>query len=127
VGTQFCGPKATSALSRVVTDDEERERLLAEAGKLLSQGTVGHNHLWFYRDAIEAMLVAGDTPGVFRYATALESYTAAEPLPWSQLFVARGRALASAMHLAYASKAMKLRDQREKQSFSTVSAHLGHQ
>ena len=63
---------------------------------MLERGAVGHNHLWFYRDAIEAMLSAGDAAGALRYVAALESYTRAEPLPWADLFVARGRALARA-------------------------------
>ncbi|HXA69594.1 MAG TPA: hypothetical protein VNW24_04035, partial [Stellaceae bacterium] len=97
VGTQFSGPKTVAALSRVVVDRAERERLLGEGEELLRQGSVGHNHLWFYRDAIEAMLAAGDAVGALRYAAALEAYTSSEPLPWSQLFVTRGRALAAAL------------------------------
>jgi hypothetical protein len=81
----------------VVREQAERDRLLAEGELLLRQGSVGHNHLWFYRDAIEAMLVAGDAAGALRYSAALETYTASEPLPWADLFVARGRALASVL------------------------------
>ena len=33
---------------------------------MLRQGAVGHNHLWFYRDAIEAMLAASDAAGAMR-------------------------------------------------------------
>ena len=98
VGIQFSGPKAMAALGRAVTDPAEREHLLAEGEELLRQGSVGHNHLWFYRDAIEAMLQAGNAMGAQRYVGALETYTASEPLPWSELFVARGRALAVALH-----------------------------
>jgi ATP/maltotriose-dependent transcriptional regulator MalT len=94
VGMQFCAPKAVGALSRAVEDDGERARLLAEGADLLRRGAVGHNHLWFYRDAIEAMLSAGDAAGALRYVTALEDYTHVEPLPWAQLFASRGRALA---------------------------------
>jgi hypothetical protein len=32
---------------------------------------------------------------VERYAAALEDYTRPEPLPWSEFFIARGRALAA--------------------------------
>jgi class 3 adenylate cyclase/tetratricopeptide (TPR) repeat protein len=97
VGTQFSGPKTLGALSRAVDDDARRARVLVEGAELLSHGAVGHNHLWFYRDAIEAMLSAGDAAGVLRYAAALEGYTRAEPLPWANLFAARGRALAGAL------------------------------
>ncbi|WP_321934682.1 adenylate/guanylate cyclase domain-containing protein [Paraburkholderia sp. J8-2] len=98
VGTQFSAPKALSALAGAVDEHDERLRLLAEGEDLLRRGAVGHNHLWFYRDAIEAMLAARDPAGVLRYVSALESYTRREPLPWANLFAARGRALAGALH-----------------------------
>ncbi|CAG9216103.1 Adenylate cyclase [Paraburkholderia sabiae] len=95
VGMQFSAPKALSALSRAVDDDAARLQPLDEGAELLRRGAVGHNHLWFYRDAIEAMLWVRDAAGVLRYVEALERYTQAEPLPWAQLFAARGRALAA--------------------------------
>jgi len=42
------------------------------------------------------MLVAGDAPGALRYVELLDDYTRAEPLPWSELFAARGRVLVRA-------------------------------
>ncbi len=95
-GMQFCGPKVTSALSRAVNDSAERAALLAEGKEMLRRGAVGHNHLWFYRDAIEALLSAGDAAGALEYVAALENYTHAEPLPWSDLFATRARLLAGA-------------------------------
>ena len=53
--------------------------------------------MWFYRDAIDAMLSVRDSVGALRYVEALEQYTRAEPLPWAQLFAARGRVLAAAL------------------------------
>jgi tetratricopeptide (TPR) repeat protein len=97
VGTQFCGPKVASALARVVDDAKTRAAVLAEGQEMLSRGAVGHNHLWFYRDAIEALLSAGDGAGALRYLSALEDYTRAEPLPWSDLFAKRGRSLVRAL------------------------------
>ncbi len=94
-GTQFCGPKLVSMLSRVVEDPRERAALLAEGAEMLKRGAVSHNHLWYHRDAIEAFLVAGDSEAVMRHVVALEEYARAEPLPWSDLFAARGRALAA--------------------------------
>jgi hypothetical protein len=93
-GPQFCAPKVLGALSRAVDENDERAQLLAEGEDLLHLGAVGHNHLWFYRDAIEAMLSAADLAGVLHYVSALEDYTRREPLPWAELFAARGRALA---------------------------------
>jgi tetratricopeptide (TPR) repeat protein len=94
-GTQFCGPIVTSALSLAVEEPTEREALLIEGAQMLARGAVGHNHLWFHRDAIEALLAAGEAEGVMRHVAALEDYARAEPLPWSSLFAARGRSLAS--------------------------------
>jgi hypothetical protein len=98
VGMQFIGPRVHSALSRALDCDADRDCLLAAGEELLRHGAVGHNHLWFYRDAIEAKLIAGDAPGALRYADMLEEYTRAEPLPWSELFAARCRALAGVLH-----------------------------
>ena len=96
-GMQFIGPKIISALSRAEDDPVERATLLAEGKEILRRGAVGHNHLWFYRDAIEALLSsAADGAGALEYVAALEDYTRAEPLPWSDLFAARGRLLAGA-------------------------------
>jgi tetratricopeptide (TPR) repeat protein len=96
VGTQFSAPKALSALARTSGDPLECARMLAQGAELLRQGAVGHNHLWFYRDAIEALLAAGDTAGACRHAEALEAYAREEPLSWASLFASRGRALAAA-------------------------------
>jgi class 3 adenylate cyclase/tetratricopeptide (TPR) repeat protein len=96
IGLGFCGPKALSALSRTVDDKDERKLLLTEAIELLGKGSLGHNHLWAYRDAMEAMLMDQDGAAALDYADRLERYTAAEPLPWSDMFIIRGRALARA-------------------------------
>jgi class 3 adenylate cyclase/tetratricopeptide (TPR) repeat protein len=97
VGTQFCGPKVASALARAVEDAKTRAAVLTEGQEMLSRGAVGHNHLWFFRDAIEAVFSAGDGAGALIYVSALEDYTRAEPLPWSDLFAKRGRLLARAL------------------------------
>src|SRR5262249_16940296 len=87
VGMGFCGPKVLSALPRWVENDAERDGLLAEGEELLRRGSVGHNHLWFHRDAIEARLAIGDTAGALRCAERLEDYTRPEPLRWSDLVI----------------------------------------
>jgi hypothetical protein len=96
-GMQFCGPKVISALSRAAKDTGERESLLAEGQAMLARGSVGHNHLWFYRDAIEGHLSVGDAKGALEYVSRLEAYTRAEPLSWADLFAARGHALAAVL------------------------------
>ncbi|TAL98492.1 MAG: adenylate/guanylate cyclase domain-containing protein [Paraburkholderia sp.] len=97
IGAQFTGPKTLGALACAVEDGAERAQCLAEGEDLLGRGAVGHNHLWFYRDAIEATLSAGDASGALYYVAAIERYTHAEPLPWADLFAARGRVLAGVL------------------------------
>ena len=97
VGLQFTGPKMLSALAMAIPDAAERRALLQEADQLLARGAVGHNHLWFYRDAMETMLLAADPVALRGYADRLEAYAQAEPLPWTTLFVDRGRMLADAL------------------------------
>jgi class 3 adenylate cyclase/tetratricopeptide (TPR) repeat protein len=95
IGLQFSGPKTISALAMMTDDADERRALLAEGAALLAKGAVGHNHLWFYRDAMEAMMRSRDWPGVLHYAKGLELYTSAEPLPWADAFIKRARAIVS--------------------------------
>ena len=95
-GIRYEGPKIISALSRAEDDPVRRAALLAEGKEILRRGAIGHNYLKFYRDAIEALLSAGDGAGALEYVAALEDYTRAEPLPWSDLFAKRGRLLAGA-------------------------------
>lgn len=44
---------------------------------------------------MEAALAERNWPEALRYAAALEAYTAKEPLPWSDFYIARARALAA--------------------------------
>jgi predicted ATPase len=95
IGIAYVGPIALGALALVTTDAAVREQALAEAEHVLRTGVSSHNHLYFYRDAMEVSLATGDHERLARYALALEQYTAAEPLPWSDFFIARARLLAA--------------------------------
>lgn len=79
----------------ITTDPQRRNTALAEAEQLLAKSSVGHNYYWFYRDAMDATLAAGDWAEAERYADALERFTTEEPVAWSDFFVARTRALAA--------------------------------
>ena len=94
-GITFLGPSILGALALVSNDADSRGRALEEAEGVLRAGCVGHNHFWFNRDAIETCLGIGDWDSADRHAAALEDYARPEPLPWSDFFVARGRALAA--------------------------------
>ena len=61
---------------------------------MLAKGAVGHNHFGFRRFAIEAALLAKAWDEAEAQADALVRRTAAEPLPYSDLIVERGRILA---------------------------------
>jgi tetratricopeptide (TPR) repeat protein len=95
VGVQFSGPKTLSILAMATDDAAERQAALDEGRALLKLGSVGHNHLWFYRDAMEAMILARDWAGLLLYADILASYTSEDPLPWADLFVRRAKAMAA--------------------------------
>ena len=93
---RFAGPTVLGAIAIIAENDEERRWAMATAERLLEQGCVGHCHFDFYASAIDVMLGQRQWSEALRYADALEEYAKSEPLPWSEFFVARGRALAAA-------------------------------
>ncbi len=94
-GMAYMGPIILGYLARFADDPKERAAALAEAEELLAAGSISHNHLLFYPQAIETALSISDWDAVERYAAALEAYIQLEPLPWAQFQAARGRALAA--------------------------------
>lgn len=90
----FVGGWVFGLLSMVSDDPVTRARALQAGERLMEEGCMGESILYFYRFAIEACLDAEEWHDVERYAQALEDYTRTEPLPWSDFFIARGRALA---------------------------------
>ena len=94
-GMAYLGPTALGVLALVSRNPDRRRAALSEAEELLRGDCVSHNYLSFYRDAMETCLQTGQWDEVERYAQALEDYTSAEPLPRSDLSIARGRALAA--------------------------------
>jgi ATP/maltotriose-dependent transcriptional regulator MalT len=93
-GISFVGPWILGHLAVATADPAERRAALAEGENLLGRGAVSHNHLWFYRHALEASVAAGAWDEALRYAAALEAHTNSEPFPWAAFFAAFGRALA---------------------------------
>jgi hypothetical protein len=90
----YMGPIILGMLALAADDAATRNDSIAEAESLLVHNNLAHNHLLFRRDAIDACLDAGDPEGAMRHAAALETRSRSEPLPWSEFFIARGRALA---------------------------------
>ena len=93
-GMAFLGPIALGALALITLDPDRRDAALSEAEDLLRGNSVSHNFLRFYPDAMEVCLRMKMWNEVDRCAQALEDYTAAEPLPLTDFYIARGHALA---------------------------------
>jgi tetratricopeptide (TPR) repeat protein len=94
-GITFHGPNILGALAQALSDPGEARQALAEGEAIIRAGSVGHNPLRFYPDAIVVALALGHWDEADRYADALDQFTRPEPLPWSDFFIARGRALAA--------------------------------
>ena len=92
----FVLPYGLGLAAVIAHNAEERAATLAEGERVLAAGAVSHNFIFFNRYAIEACLAAKDWEGVDRYAAALEHIMAKEPLPMTDFFVARARAIAAA-------------------------------
>ena len=91
----FLGPAILGGLAHITPDPEERSAALAEGEELLAAGSISHNYLFFYQEAIETALEQHDWNEAERYAQALADYTRREPLPYIDLVIARARALAA--------------------------------
>jgi class 3 adenylate cyclase/tetratricopeptide (TPR) repeat protein len=117
-GITFQGPLILGALALCVEGTDERHRLLAEGQTIIDAGCVGHNHLWFYRDAMEVCLELREYEELERYAARFDDYTRAEPLRWSTYFIGRGRILAAAgrdrRDLASTDTLMRLREEGDR-------------
>jgi class 3 adenylate cyclase/tetratricopeptide (TPR) repeat protein len=92
-GVSFVGPWILGHLAVTTEDPVELQTALTEGEDILRKGAVSHNHLWFFRYAIDASLHSQDWDGAERYSAALEDFTRSEPLPWANFFVRYGRAV----------------------------------
>ena len=93
-GPRYTGPMTMGALAVVATESVTRTKALADGIEMLKDDCVGHNYLWFYRDAINASLMENQWNKALEFADAAEQYTTTEPLPWMTLLIERGRLLA---------------------------------
>jgi tetratricopeptide (TPR) repeat protein len=127
-GFAFAGPWALAYVAMSTADEERRRQALAEAEAGLRAGAVSHNYLFFYREAMDVALDVGDLDLVERYATALEDYTRPEPLPWSDFFIARARALVALARNpsdpAAVERVRRLRDEARALGFRTAAVAL---
>jgi class 3 adenylate cyclase/tetratricopeptide (TPR) repeat protein len=92
----YMGPAVFGMAARLIDDPDERQALLGEGDKLLAAPTLGHNHFFFRRYAIDVELAVGHAEEARRHALALAQYAAREPTPLTDLVVRRGVLLADA-------------------------------
>jgi hypothetical protein len=93
---EYLGPIFYGILALIETEPTRRSAALAEGEALLRSNSVGHNHLLFRRDAVDACLDSKDWDGAENHAAALEVFVSAEPMPWSSFIMSRARATAAA-------------------------------
>ena len=89
---RFIGPWVLATAAMASPDAAAASALLDEGDALLASGCVGHNYYRFYAYGIVGCLDRADTARARRYGDALAAYTAAEPAPWSDFFIAYARA-----------------------------------
>lgn len=94
-GMAYIGPIALGRQAATSGDLKESEECLLEGEALLQAGSISHNHIWFYRDAIDVALAWHLWDKAARYSDALEAYTAREPMRFTDFVIARGKALAA--------------------------------
>ena len=120
----YCGPWALAGLAYVRGDAARGRALLEEGEQLLARGSVSHNHFEFRMLAIEFLLAVGDGPAARHHAAALAEYTREEPLPWSDLVIARAEAVAAAGKTARrkvnVGRLQELQQQAEQMGFMTL-------
>jgi class 3 adenylate cyclase/tetratricopeptide (TPR) repeat protein len=95
-GETFAGPVVLGAEALATPDPRRRLEVLRQGEAILRQGCASHNHFRFYRDAIEVSLRERLWDAADHYSSALEDHFGANASPWSDFFIARGRALAAA-------------------------------
>jgi class 3 adenylate cyclase/tetratricopeptide (TPR) repeat protein len=90
----FAGPILYGLLALLEDRHADQEIALAAGEALLAQGSVGHNHFWFRRYAIERALLFEDWEAADKQSDALLFRMTDEPLTYSSLVAERGRMLA---------------------------------
>lgn len=89
---RFIGPWVLATAALAQDRDAAAAALLDEGEALLAGGCVGHNYFRFYAYGIVGSLDRGDLARVDRYCAALSDYTAMEATPWSDFYMALGKA-----------------------------------
>jgi hypothetical protein len=120
----FYAAGACAVLARVTGDRAEADAACAEGEALLAEGCMSHNYLRYYALVAEQALECEDWSRVEHCCAALERYTAAEPLPLTDLYIERARALARHRRgertLALADDLARLRDESARRGVTLL-------
>ena len=92
-GMRFCGPLLLGVKARLEEDAGVRAHCHGEAEALLAQGGPGHNAIGYYRYVLEDAIARREWSRALEQVAALGTYTRAEPLPYTDFLIARGRTL----------------------------------
>lgn len=93
-GPGFLGPTIFGMLALLEQRRNDQEAALNAGEALLARGSVGHNHVWFRRSAIERALLLEEWNEAERHADALLLRMADEPFSFSTWVAQRGKILA---------------------------------
>ncbi len=123
-GVRYAGPAILADIALTTDDAVERREALEEGEQLLEGGCVSASYFEFHIGAMETSLRIGAWDRVDRHAASLESYTREEPLPLTDFFIRRGRALAAFGHDSHdedaAAQLRHLRDTGKHMNFRTA-------
>jgi tetratricopeptide (TPR) repeat protein len=92
----YFGPPILASLAELTSDADERQRCLDQAQRICESGCPVHNHVFFYRQAIELCLKACEWNTAERYVEALDSLFREEAVPVATFIAERARALIAA-------------------------------
>ncbi len=92
-GKYFISSWILAVRAWITHDSNKRTWALQEGEKLLSKQALSHNHLMFYRYAIDTCLNSKDFDKAEYFMAALERYTSKEPLPSSECIIQRAKSL----------------------------------
>jgi class 3 adenylate cyclase/tetratricopeptide (TPR) repeat protein len=123
-GPGFAGPILFGLLSLLEDQRGDQEAALAAGEALLARGSVGHNHFWFRRYAIERAIMLKDWNEVHRQADALRRTMEAEPLAYASLITDRARRIAQ-RGLGLANEAEEEQDRLRAVTATSANVKIG--
>ncbi len=95
IGMSYNGARVLSEFALITRDASAARDALAEGERILTAGCIASNHLWFYRDAIDAALALDNPDAVDTYIGQFIRFAGRQRLPWTMFFAMRGRLLQS--------------------------------